>query len=187
MASIHPLVYLYRDLDEPTDNMWAEVYPNEDARYGAITVLRGEHYQQDDSTMYTILKEFMEDCPAWTFIKRFDRSKDGRGAFMALKTQCEGTSSILTRKNPSIRYVLPALSIDEKHLEEIQTRSLEALFIGKGLNRHFPRRITHGPQAWGGLGILDIETEGGLSHIKEFRHALYGDSEPGKLMMYSLK
>ena len=57
----------------------------------------------------------------------------------------------------------------------------------QGFNRHFPRRITHGSQAWGGLGILDIKAEGGLSQIKEFRHALYGDSEPGKLMMYSLK
>jgi hypothetical protein len=45
---------------------------------------------------------------------------------------------------PSIRYVLPALSIDEKHLEEIQTRRIEALLVRKGFNRHFPRRITHG-------------------------------------------
>ena len=88
---------------------------------------------------------------------------------------------------PTIRYVLPALSVEEKQLEEIQTRSIEALLIRKGFNRHFPRRITHGPQSWGGLGILDIKTEGGLSQIKELRHALYGDSEPGKLMMYSLK
>ena len=50
---------------------------------------------------------------------------------------------------PSIRYVLPALSVDKKHLEEIQTRSLDALLIRKGFNRHFPRRITHGSQAWG--------------------------------------
>jgi hypothetical protein len=87
---------------------------------------------------------------------------------------------------PSIRYVSPALSIDEKHLEEIQNRSLEAILVCQGFNRHFPHRITHGPQAWGGLGILDIKTEGGLSQIKEFRHAIYGDSEPGKLMI-SLK
>ena len=69
---------------------------------------------------------------------------------------------------PSIRYVLPALSVDEKHLEEIQTCSLEAILVRQGFNLHFPRRITHGPQAWGGLGILDIKTEGGLSQIKEF-------------------
>ena len=65
--------------------------------------------------------------------------------------------------SPSIRYVLPALSIDEKHLEEIQTRSIEALLIRKGFNRHLPRRITHGPQAWGSLSIPDIKTEGGWS------------------------
>ena len=73
---------------------------------------------------------------------------------------------------PLIRYVLPALSADEKHLEEIQTRSLEAIRVRQGFNRHFPRRITHGPQAWGAVGILDIKTEYGLSQIKEFRHAL---------------
>lgn len=56
--------------------------------------------------------------------------------------------------NPSIRYILPALSIDEKHLEEIQNRSLEAILVRQGFNHHFPRRITHGPQVWGSLGRL---------------------------------
>ena len=87
----------------------------------------------------------------------------------------------------SIRYVFPALSVDEKHLEEIETRSFGAILVRQGFNRRFPRRITHGSQAWGGFGILDINTEGGLSQLQEFRCALYGDSEPGKLMMYSLK
>jgi hypothetical protein len=31
-VALIPLVYLYCNLDEPTDNMWAEAYPNEDAR-----------------------------------------------------------------------------------------------------------------------------------------------------------
>ena len=39
------------------------------ARYHAITILRGKHYQQDNLTMYTILKECMVDSPARTFIK----------------------------------------------------------------------------------------------------------------------
>jgi hypothetical protein len=88
---------------------------------------------------------------------------------------------------PVENYVLPALSVNEKHVEEIQTWSLEAILLRQDFNRNFPRRITHGPQVWGGLGILDIKTEGGLSRIKGFRHAICGDSEPGKLMMYSLK
>jgi hypothetical protein len=79
---------------------------------------------------------------------------------------------------PSIRYVLPAVSVNEKHLEEIQTRSVEALLLRQGFNRNFPRRIAHGPQAWGGLSILDIKTEGGLSQLKESRHAIYGYPNP---------
>jgi len=39
----------------------------------------------------------------------------------------------------------------------------------------------------GGLGILDIKTEGGLSQLKEFRRAIYRDSEPGTRMISSLK
>ena len=79
--------------------MWAEAYLDKDARYCAITVLRGDHYTQDNLTMYTLLKECIMDCPAWTFIRRFEKNKDGRGAFKALKTQYEGSSSILMRKN----------------------------------------------------------------------------------------
>jgi hypothetical protein len=39
------------------------------------------------------------DGPGWSFIKRFDKNKkDGRGAVLALKSQAEGTSAKLTRK-----------------------------------------------------------------------------------------
>ncbi|KAI2492727.1 hypothetical protein MHU86_21834 [Fragilaria crotonensis] len=35
----------------------------------------------------------------WSYIKKFERSQDGRKAYLALKTQCEGTASKITRKN----------------------------------------------------------------------------------------
>ena len=40
----------------------------------------------------------MVDGPGWSFIKKFDRAKDGRNAGLALKLQAEGTSAKLTRK-----------------------------------------------------------------------------------------
>ena len=43
-AVLIPWVYLCRNLDEPTDNIWAQAYPDEDARYCAITVLHGDDY-----------------------------------------------------------------------------------------------------------------------------------------------
>ena len=38
------------------------------------------------------------DDGGWTYIKRFDRSKNGREAYIALEKQCEGDSAVLTRK-----------------------------------------------------------------------------------------
>ncbi len=40
----------------------------------------------------------MVDGPGWSFIKKFDKLKDGRRAVLALKAQAEGTSAKLTRK-----------------------------------------------------------------------------------------
>ncbi|KAI2495089.1 hypothetical protein MHU86_19444 [Fragilaria crotonensis] len=39
------------------------------------------------------------DFGRWSYIKKFERSQDGRKAYLALKTQCEGTASKITRKN----------------------------------------------------------------------------------------
>jgi hypothetical protein len=38
------------------------------------------------------------DGPGWSFVRKFDKHKDGRGAVLALKTQAEGTSAKITRK-----------------------------------------------------------------------------------------
>ena len=35
----------------------------------------------------------------WSYIKRFENACDGHGAVLALRQQCEGGSSLLTRKN----------------------------------------------------------------------------------------
>jgi hypothetical protein len=52
----------------------------------------------DNRTLYDKFKDLVVDGPGWSFVKKFDKRKDGRGAVMALKTQAEGTSLKLTRK-----------------------------------------------------------------------------------------
>ncbi|KAI2489134.1 hypothetical protein MHU86_25463 [Fragilaria crotonensis] len=44
-------------------------------------------------------KTFVVNGEGWSYIKKFERSQDGRKAYLALKTQCEGTASKITRKN----------------------------------------------------------------------------------------
>ena len=65
----------------------------------AITVFGGEHYRIDNESVWIELKGQVIDGFAWSYIKKFERSQDGRGAVMASKRQCEDKTLIKTRKN----------------------------------------------------------------------------------------
>ena len=63
-----------------------------------ITALNGTHFDLDNRTLYDEFKPLVVDGPGWSFIKKYDKSKDGRGVvLLALKSQAEGTSAKLTR------------------------------------------------------------------------------------------
>jgi hypothetical protein len=56
------------------------------------------HFDLDNRNLYDEFKPLIVDGPGWGFVKKFDKQKDGRGAVLALKTQAEGTSAKITRK-----------------------------------------------------------------------------------------
>jgi hypothetical protein len=62
------------------------------------TLLQGDWFELDNLRVYDEFKALVVKGPGWSFIKAFDRRKDGRGAALALKQQCEGVSAIQTRK-----------------------------------------------------------------------------------------
>ncbi len=95
-----PLIYLTRDAranpEEPLDR----------TNFGTpteylieATIFRGRHYDIDNPRFYRELKSFTVNGEGWSYIKKYERSQDGRSAYLALKTQCEGTASKITRKN----------------------------------------------------------------------------------------
>ena len=63
------------------------------------TIFRGRHFELDNPRFYRELKSFVVNGEGWSYIKKFERSQDGRKAYLALKRQCEGTASKITRKN----------------------------------------------------------------------------------------
>ena len=63
------------------------------------TVLEGRLYELENLRFYRELKTFVVNGEGWSYIKKYERSQDGRKAYLALKTQCEGTASKITRKN----------------------------------------------------------------------------------------
>lgn len=95
-----PLIYLTRDDREAPGAVLDPADFGSHTEYLIeATVLEGRHYELDNPRFYRELKSFVVNGEGWSYIKKFERSQDGRSAYLALKTQCEGTASKITRKN----------------------------------------------------------------------------------------
>lgn len=94
-----PLAYTIRDHDLVTDSIRGETYDTHTKRIMAIVLLSGEHYAVDNVSLWEIVNTLVIDGFGWSFVKKFDRNMDGRGAILALRRQCKGKTSVKTRKN----------------------------------------------------------------------------------------
>ena len=93
-----PLSYIHRVHTKVTDEVREIEYEDLDEHLINNTILEGQHYAIDNKRYYAEFKSYVSDGPGWTFIKHFDAKKDGRGAVLALKKQCEGESANMTIK-----------------------------------------------------------------------------------------
>jgi hypothetical protein len=90
--------------------------------------------------------------------------------FMSAKDTNQGYTTVFI---PSIRYALPATSIDQKTLQKIQSPIINNVLTKIGYNRHMPRALVFAPSSIGGIGLLDLFNEQGnlkvlttISHIR---------------------
>ena len=102
------LNYVYQAHQQVTDEMHAADYVMNDECYYVITVLEGAHYREDNKHVYEELQALTIDGPGWTFIKNFQRARNGHAAILALKAQSEGWSATEMRKQEA--YALLALA-----------------------------------------------------------------------------
>jgi len=80
-----PLTYVFRDHELVDHEMHQAPYDDLDARLVATTVLNGPWFELDNHRVYEEFKILVLKGPGWSFIKSFDRTKNGRGAVMALR------------------------------------------------------------------------------------------------------
>jgi hypothetical protein len=88
---------------------------------------------------------------------------------------------------PAMLYALPAIAADEEALTGVQTLMMEVATQKLGASKTTALAIRHGPYEYGGLNMIDLRTELGISTLKFFRQAIYSESEAGKLLLISLK
>ena len=105
-----PLIYLIRDKDEVSDedkacNDWDLV----DDDLISTSVMEGHAYSCHNKRVFDLLKRFVMEGPGWPFVQPFNRKRDGRAAFKALKAQAEGRSAIATRKAKAYAMIATAV------------------------------------------------------------------------------
>jgi hypothetical protein len=94
-----PLLYLAREEKETPVALDPADFGNPMEFLIEATVLEGHHYELDNPRFYRELKTFVVNSEGWSYIKKYERTQDGRKAYLALMAQCEGTASKITRKN----------------------------------------------------------------------------------------
>jgi hypothetical protein len=87
-----------------------------------------------------------------------------------------------TMYSPMMRYVLPALAVNKKELAPIQSKVLASMLqkMGYYSSKIPAMAIRHGPTVLGGLALIDLRTELGISNLKYMRDSIFSDV--GKLI-----
>jgi len=93
-----PSSYVFREHDAVTNEMHLVAYADHDDMLVNTITLMGPCSEFDNQRVYEEFKALVLKGPGWSFIKSYDRTKNGRAAVLALHCQCEGTSAIQSRK-----------------------------------------------------------------------------------------
>jgi hypothetical protein len=93
-----PLSYVFRDHVQVDYALHLFTFVDHDSRLIATTELQGPWYELDNHRIYDEFKALVLKGPGWSFIKAFDRTRNGREAVLTLRRQCKGTSAIQSRK-----------------------------------------------------------------------------------------
>jgi hypothetical protein len=95
-------------------------------------------YQIDNGFPYELLKQLIIGGEGYLFMQQFDRLRDGRGAYLSVKSQAEGPAAIATRKAEAYKNIkeakftgmTPRYSFD-KYVHIHQENQNELALLGK--------------------------------------------------------
>lgn len=92
------LIYLVRPDKIPSPAALGKDYDVIDEDLVATIKLEGTYYKSDNMWLFNFIKDLTEGGPAQQHVAPFQVTKDGRGAYLAIKAQAEGQSALATRR-----------------------------------------------------------------------------------------
>lgn len=93
-----PISYVFREHDEPTEEMFLADYADSDEELMATVTLSGADYLHDNKMVWNILARLTGSGHAWPFIKHLAPTFDARAAIKILRTQSQGSASESSRR-----------------------------------------------------------------------------------------
>jgi hypothetical protein len=91
-----PLEYILRKNDEVAAD--GTVFATTHERLVLSTPHSGEAYDEDNGTVWALMKQLMMDGPGYAYISQFDKMRNARGAIRALREHYEGASAMSRTK-----------------------------------------------------------------------------------------
>jgi len=91
------LAYILRANEDHT-NIDYDDYDTIEAYEEAIVPFSGLQYDLDNNAVFDALKSYVLGGPNWTWIQDFEKRRDGRGAWLALKEHFDGPSNQIRLK-----------------------------------------------------------------------------------------
>ena len=94
-----PLDYVIRENTIVSDDALASGYDTIDQDMVATLGHRGSEYHTDNQKVWMLLKPLVVESPAWSFIRKWDKTSNGRDGWLALTAQMEGKTAKFSRKD----------------------------------------------------------------------------------------
>jgi hypothetical protein len=83
-----------------------EAYPKPGVKYRSIAaelkatlLLEGDHFDEDSAAVYDVIASLTVGTSGYSYIKKFEETRNGRLALLTLKLQCRGEAYDLSRSN----------------------------------------------------------------------------------------
>jgi hypothetical protein len=82
-----PLAYVIREDEQPVSN---QIFQSEHHRLIAVIPLQGIEFEEDNGRVFDLLKSWTINGHAWTWVRSFNSTRNGRQAWLALVNHFEG-------------------------------------------------------------------------------------------------
>ena len=98
----------------------------------------------------------------------------------------EALIAYLTFYLPSITYPLPACTISQSALRQIDQPMTNAILSKLGFIQKFPREVAYSPRHFGGIGLRDLYCKQGIGHLKQVLNHIRANNKRGKRLLINI-